>query len=266
MALEFISLASGSNGNCHLVKTEKTAILIDAGMTGKYIKNALADLGMCLADIDAVIVTHEHQDHVNALGIIARQSNIIMYITEPTFLASLAIIGKVDRTRVEFISNNQSFNIGDILIKPHAISHDAVDPVCYLLEHQEKSVAIVTDLGQVDDDLRSHLEPAELILLEANHDYQMLMEGIYPYPLKQRVLSPLGHLSNEQSGQFAAELMAAGHLKILILGHLSGENNKAELAYNTVAEHLSAAGFTEGEDYILDIAYRGFSGNLYRLG
>ncbi len=265
MGLEFISLASGSNGNCHLLISDKTKILVDAGMTGKYIAKSLAHLGLELGDIDAVLISHEHQDHINALGVIARRAGLDIYITEKTFHAAKNVIGKISLEQVHFIENNQPFMLGDIAVKPIPISHDAVDPVCYVLG-QENKVAIVTDLGEVSDELLAELKTVELLLLEANHDYQMLINGVYPYPLKQRVLSDLGHLSNDACAEVALEIMAAGKLKVLILGHLSGENNRPDCAYHTVENKLLSAGYQVGRDYLLDISYRSFCGKLYRLG
>ena len=201
--MELCSIASGSSGNCICVGSDDCHVLIDAGISGKRIENGLNSMDLKTADMQGILITHEHIDHIAGLGVIARRYGIPMYATGGTVDAILHTksVGKIDEALFQVIEPEREFMIGDLTIEPVSISHDAADPVAYKIRQQEKNVAVMTDLGTYDDHIVEKLQNVDVLLLEANHDVRMLQAGAYPYPLKQRILGDKGHLSNERSGQ-----------------------------------------------------------------
>lgn len=233
--LELCAIASGSSGNSICVGSDHTHVLIDAGVSGKRIENGLNELDLKTSDMQGILVTHEHIDHIAGLGVLARRYGIPIFATEKTVNAILHTksVGKIDEELFQVIKPGKRFSIGELVIHPISISHDAADPVAYKVMHEDKSVAVVTDLGNYNQAIIDELQGLDALLLEANHDVNMLQTGIYPYPLKQRILGDRGHLSNERSGQLLCELLH-DHFGTVILGHLSKENNYEELAYEAV--------------------------------
>ena len=233
--MELCSIASGSSGNCICVGSDSCHVLIDAGISGKRIENGLNSIDLKTADMQGVLITHEHIDHIAGLGVIARRYGIPMYATEGTVDAILHTksVGKIDEELFHVIEPGKEFAIGYLCIEPIHISHDAADPVAYKVKNGEKKAAVMTDLGNYDDSIIEKLKGLDALLLEANHDVRMLQAGSYPYPLKQRILGDRGHLSNERSGQLLGQVLHDG-FKHIVLGHLSKENNIPELAYETV--------------------------------
>ena len=233
--MELCSIASGSSGNCIYVGTEGSHILIDAGISGKRIEEGLNSLELKTADIQGILVTHEHIDHIAGLGVLARRYGIPLYATGGTIEAvkQTKSIGVIEDSLFCVIEPETTFAIGDMTIEPIAISHDAAAPVAYKIRQGEKSAAVMTDLGTYDEKIVQKLKQLDVLLLEANHDVRMLQLGPYPYPLKQRILGNKGHLSNENSGRLLSEVLH-DNFKTVILGHLSKENNYPDLAYETV--------------------------------
>lgn len=254
MALSLAPLFSGSSGNAIFVCSERTKILVDAGLSGKRIEEALASIGENIREIKGILITHEHTDHIQGAGILSRKFNIPIYATEPTWLAGSGKLGNV-HTRFTRIISKTAFYIDDLLIEPYAIPHDAADPVGYCISRGPRKVAVATDLGHFSKQIEYRLHACDLVVLEANHDTQMLSAGRYPYELKQRIRSSHGHLSNEEAADAAVKLAAAGVSSIL-LGHLSKENNFEQLAYRTVTDALLAQGITPGHDISLGLAFR----------
>lgn len=201
--MDLCSIASGSSGNCIYAGTDDCHLLVDAGISGKRIENGLNSIGLKTAEMDGILITHEHSDHIAGLGVVARKYGIPMYGTKETIDAILhtSSVGKVDESLFHPILPDEAFTIGDITVKPFSISHDAANPVAYVMEHDTKKVAVATDLGKYDDYIIDKLQGLDVLLLEANHDIRMLQAGSYPYPLKRRILGERGHLSNEASGQ-----------------------------------------------------------------
>lgn len=228
-------IASGSSGNCIYVGSNNTHVLVDAGISGKKTIAGIESLDISMEDISAILVTHEHRDHTAGLGVLARKFHIPIYATALTNQAIQAAgdLGKIDDTLFHSITADTCFEIGDLHINPIHISHDAVDPVAYRFENNNKSIAVMTDLGIYDDYITKSLQDLDVALIEANHDVNMLQVGPYPYPLKRRILSERGHLSNEASGKLISDILHDG-MKAIYLGHLSHENNMPELAYETV--------------------------------
>lgn len=256
--MELCSIASGSSGNCIYAGSQNSHILIDAGISGKRIEAGLNSLGLKTAEMQALLVTHEHSDHIAGLGVIARRYGIPIYATTKTIEAiqQSSSVGKVDENLFHPIEADVSFTIGDITIEPVSISHDAADPVAYLMKQPDKKMAVITDLGKYDDYLVDKLQDLDVLLLEANHDIHMLEVGSYPYPLKQRILGERGHLSNESSGQLLGQLLH-DKFRTVILGHLSKENNLAELAYETVRQEVELGDNPyHGNDFPIHVARR----------
>lgn len=233
--MELCSLASGSKGNCICVGTDQVHVLVDAGISGKKIKERLATIGYKVEDMDGILITHEHIDHIAGLGVMARRHHIPIYATADTIEAILQVksVGEIDRDLFHPICAGQEFSIGELQMKSLPISHDAADPVAYRFSDGTHRMAVVTDLGMYTQELVAELQDLDGLLLEANHDINMLQMGSYPYQLKQRILGNRGHLSNELSGQLLCELLHDNFNSVL-LGHLSPENNLPELAYESV--------------------------------
>ena len=258
MNVKFCPLVSGSSGNSTYICNGNTHILIDAGVSCKQIVEHIRQIGVEPEDLDAVFITHEHIDHIAGLGVIARRYGIPMYATGETVDAILhtKTVGKIDEALFQVIESEREFTIGDLTIEPVSISHDAADPVAYKIRQQEKNVAVMTDLGTYDDHIVEKLQNVDVLLLEANHDVRMLQAGAYPYPLKQRILGDKGHLSNERSGQLLGKVLH-DHLKHIVLGHLSKENNYPELAYETVRLEVELGDNPyKGDDFPMFVAKR----------
>ena len=233
--MRLCSIASGSSGNCIYTGTDHTHLLIDTGISKKRIEEGLHDLEIKGEEIDGILITHEHSDHIQGLGVFSRKYEVPIYGTPGTLNAvkkSKSLV-KILPELFREIHTDEPFTLGDVQVEPFAISHDAAEPCGYRMRADGKSVAVATDLGIYDDYIIEHLKDVNAILLEANHDIHMLEVGPYPYPLKQRVMGNKGHLSNELSGRLLCDILH-DNLKSVMLGHLSKENNYAELAYETV--------------------------------
>ncbi len=233
--MRMMSIASGSSGNCIYIGSDTTHILVDAGTTKKRIEEGLKDLGLTGEDLSAILVTHEHSDHISGLGVMHRGYPTPIFSTGGTLeqVGRCKTLGRLSREVFREINEDEAFQIGDLEILPFRISHDAAQPVGYRINCGDKSVAVVTDLGHYNHYLVERLQGLHAVLIESNHDVHMLQAGPYPYPLKRRIMGERGHLSNESCGQFLGEILH-DHLNHIVLGHLSKENNMEELAYETV--------------------------------
>lgn len=256
--MKMMTIASGSSGNCTFVGSDTTSILVDVGITKKRIQEGLSTINVDFKDINGILITHEHSDHIKAIGVISRAYGIPIYSTLDTCkeISNNKSLGDFDLGLLNPIEPDTKFTIGDIDILPHSIWHDAVDPVCYSLYNDGKKVSVATDIGNYDDYLVNGLKDSDALLIESNHDLRMLQVGPYSYDLKRRVMSDRGHLSNEASGRLIKSLLN-DHLKAIFLGHLSKENNYPELAYETVKVELSGNPFTDDvRDFNLQVASR----------
>lgn len=233
--MRLCSIASGSSGNCIYTGSDETHLLVDAGISAKKIEAGLRELQVDGKDIQGLLITHEHSDHIKGVGILARRYGLPIYATEGTIgqMKRMSSLGTIEEGLYHVVRADQKFRIGDVEIEPFRISHDAAEPVAYRFRCGEKSAAVATDMGIYNDYIVEHLKGLDVLLLEANHDIQMLQVGPYPYPLKQRILGERGHLSNESAGQLLCRILH-DDMKKIYLGHLSKENNYAELAYETV--------------------------------
>jgi phosphoribosyl 1,2-cyclic phosphodiesterase len=235
--LKISILASGSSGNSIYVETDTTKLLVDCGLTGKKTEGLLRQINRRPEDLDAILVSHEHSDHIHGVGVMSRKYNLDIYANEKTWQAMGKKLGKI-KTEHKYLFNVDEFKtIGDIDILSFGISHDAVAPQFYAFQKNKKQFVILTDTGYVSDRMRDALRNADAYLIESNHDTSMLRMGKYPWHLKQRILSDKGHLSNED-GALAMTDMIGDKTKRIYLGHLSRENNMKELAYDTVEELL----------------------------
>ncbi|MCM1057672.1 MAG: MBL fold metallo-hydrolase [Firmicutes bacterium] len=238
--MRLCSIASGSSGNCIYVGSEATHLLVDAGISGKRTESGLKELGLTLKEIDGILVTHEHADHINGLGVIVRKYGIPIYATAGTIEAirNTGNLGTLEEELFHEVQEDRKFIIKDLTVNPMHISHDAAQPVGYRISYGEKRVAVCTDLGVYNDYTVECLKGMDALLLEANHDVNMLQVGPYPYYLKQRILSDRGHLSNENSGRLLCRILH-DKLKTVFLGHLSKENNLPELAFESVRMEIN---------------------------
>lgn len=266
--MDFCSIASGSSGNCIYAGSENTAVLIDVGLSGKRIEAGLNCIDRKTSEIDGILITHEHSDHIKGLGVVARKYHIPIYATGGTLRAiqEMGNLGKIDECLFHEIVPDESFMIKDLEIQPFSISHDAAEPVAYRVNHGKQSVGVITDLGEYTDYTVEHLQNLDAVLMEANHDIHMLQVGSYPYYLKQRILGERGHLSNENAGRLLCEILHDG-MKSVFLGHLSQENNFAELAFETVCQEVTMGDNPyRAKDFFISVAKRNEASALVQIG
>lgn len=262
--IKFCSLYSGSSGNSLFISSGNTRLLIEAGLSAKKIIEALRTIGESASELNAILVSHEHSDHIKGAGILSRKFNLPIYASEGTWNAMEQMIGPVlESNRVAF-SSYAPFEIGDIIVTPFPIPHDACEPVGYSFRTAGKKVTIATDIGHISTELLNNFEDSDLLLLESNHDLEMLKMGPYPWPLKKRIAGNNGHLSNDAAGEVVAYMAEKG-TKRFLLGHLSKENNFPELAYQTVYNVVQEKCRASGSDITLDVALRDRIGKVIEL-
>lgn len=247
------SLFSGSSGNATLINDNNTLILLDCGASGKKISQAIESLGFSCADLSAILLTHEHIDHTQGAGILSRRFNLPIYATKGTF--DSVQLGPIRDENIKIISPETPFEIGNILAQPFSISHDAKNPVGYSFDLSIGKFSSLTDTGIITESIYHSVKDSKYLLLESNHDKDMLQFGTYPYPLKQRILSKIGHLSNALASKMAVRMMQNGTERIM-LGHLSNENNTPEIAYKTTENAIMENGGIVGKDILLSVAKR----------
>lgn len=233
-------LASSSSGNATLVATSRTRLLIDAGLSRKETFERLTAIGIAPETLDAILITHEHTDHISGLGPIARKLGIPVYVSR---LTAPAILWGEFTPNLELFQAGSRFPVGDIEVDSFTIPHDAVDPVGFSLHAEGIKISIATDLGYLPDSIRIHLQGSDVLLLESNHDVEMLKVGPYPWSVKQRVMGRMGHLSNDTACGFLRDALDT-RTSTLILGHLSEHNNHPEIVRLMAAQTLEQAGLT----------------------
>ncbi|MBA1433729.1 MBL fold metallo-hydrolase [Bombilactobacillus bombi] len=243
-------LASSSQGNSLFIKTPKQQLLIDAGLSGKKIKNLLTSIGQDITQLDSILVTHEHSDHIRGVGVLARRYGLDVYANQKTWQAMAPKIGQIPPKQKHLLAANTVFNLGGIDVESFSVSHDAIDPQFYNIHYAGKSFVDLTDTGYVSDRMKYIIQNADAILMECNHDLQMLRDGCYPWSLKQRIISDEGHLSNHDGAQALIDVIG-NRTQQVFLGHLSPENNYKTLAHQTVAQILMAADLGVDYDFTL---------------
>ena len=254
--MKFCSLYSGSSGNSIFIASDNTRVLIDAGLAGKKIDEALKHIGEEASSIDGIFITHEHIDHIKGVGVLSRKYDIPIYANHNTWAVMEKNIGKIKERNIRIMDRRSSIAIKDLEIRSFNIPHDAIAPVGYTVSSGGKNASVVTDFGVFTEEIRDNIIDSDIILLESNHDINMLRMGPYPYNLKLRVLGENGHLSNEDCGNAIVSLSKSDKKKQIMLGHLSGTNNHPDLAYQTVVDVLSANGIRPGDDVTLQLASR----------
>lgn len=264
MKTYFMSLSSGSSGNCYCLGTEEHAILIDAGIPVKQIRGYLKDVGIPFERIMAVFVTHDHADHIKALGHLGEKCAVPVYATRETHIGINNNYCMTEKlcSSVHYVEKEVPFQFHEFRITPFEVPHDGTDNVGYKIEVGEKVFCFVTDLGHITDTVSSYILQAQYLVMEANYDEEMLRMGNYPKFLKDRIVSPLGHLSNRTTARFLVENMTP-ELKYIWLCHLSGENNHPEIAYKTVEYELRSVGIIPGRDVQLCALKRTTPSQLY---
>jgi phosphoribosyl 1,2-cyclic phosphodiesterase len=240
--IEVTVLGSGSSGNATLVRSRRAAILIDAGFSLRQIKLRMAAAKFDPADLDAVIVSHEHTDHICGLRVLCKRHRTPVYTSEATHLAGRFEEMGIDG--IESVRAGEEFKVGDIEIKPFSVPHDAADPLGFVIRGNGVALGHVTDLGYAPELTAFHMQGCNILVLESNHDPEMLINGPYPWPIKQRILSRTGHLSNADSAALLARV-ASSELAAVFLAHLSQQNNTPELA---LAAHRDVMNATRGRN------------------
>lgn len=235
--MRFCVLGSGSKGNCTLIESGKTALLIDAGFSGVEIRRRLEKIGRTPEMITAILVTHEHNDHISGVGVFSRRCGVPVYANPATHLAAEGRIGEVSRRR-EF-ATGESFTVNGLQIHPFVVSHDTAEPVGFVVSDGRNTVGYCTDTGRTTRLIAHHLRRCQALILESNHDPRMLRDGPYSLELQQRVRSNLGHLANEDAADFLAGLIH-DELRSVVLAHLSQVNNLPKLALAATREKLVA--------------------------
>lgn len=256
--MRMMSIASGSSGNCIYIGSDNTHILIDAGVSRKKILEGLAAADLSVNDISAVFVTHEHSDHIKGLGVLTRKDKVPVYSTRGTRdgIFEAGTLGELPGELFRVIEPDSDICIDDLQIHAFRVSHDAKEPVAYTVTCGEKKAGVITDLGYYNDYIVNNLTGSQAMLVEANHDVNLLQVGSYPYYLKQRILGNKGHLSNEVSGKLINDLLN-DNVNTVLLGHLSKENNYDKLAFETVRLEIdmSENGY-KAKDFDIEVAKR----------
>ncbi|MBR5227179.1 MAG: MBL fold metallo-hydrolase [Clostridia bacterium] len=261
--LKLYPLFSGSSGNMYLIESEQAKILIDIGVTYKAAIAAFEHININVDEIDGLFITHEHVDHTRGIGRLIKKHNMPLYTTSKTYESLYdKYFSKLEKTP-NFISveYDNPISIKDILIEPFKVSHDAVMPVAYKISSKGKTITIATDLGYVDENIYSKLKLADLSVIEANYDPNLLMYGPYPFSTKMRIQGELGHLSNIDTSKTILNLAKEGK-RNFILGHISNNNNNVEQAIFEVNHTLQQNGFNTNE-FCINIATRDFSDEVY---
>lgn len=265
--LRFICLGSGSNGNSYFLFTDSYGIMIDAGIGIRTLKKRFQSAGLELDRINAILITHDHADHIKSVGTLSNDYSLPVYATEDVHKGigrNFCVSPKLKPELTHYIFKNRSFALNDFQITPFHVPHDSSDNVGYSIKHGETTFCLITDAGHVTGEFGSFIAASDYLVLEANHDENMLRQGPYPPYLKERIMGPYGHLSNKT----AAELLCANltpRLRHVWLCHLSEENNHPDLARYTVEACLQASGCKRGQGLRLDVLRRHSSSEIYDL-
>lgn len=251
--MKFSALASGSSGNCQYIESGEKRILIDAGLSGKAIEANLRAIGVEPNTLDAIFVTHEHNDHVKGVGILARRYGLEVFANENTWLAMERTIKHIDDHKRHVFRSAEPFRYGDLEVFPMPLFHDAVEGCGYVFATEAHKVSILTDTGWVNTSMLEHMAGSDIYYLESNHDLEMLKNGPYPRILKERIASTRGHLSNEHCAELLTSLIKKRGEHV-VLAHLSRENNLPLLAARATRETLAERGIHEGVDFLLEVA------------
>ncbi|KGL38803.1 MBL fold metallo-hydrolase [Listeria newyorkensis] len=244
--LRFSILASGSSGNATLIETADQTILVDCGLSGKKIEHLFSEVGRSMTDVDAILVTHEHVDHIKGLGVLARRYEVPVYANAKTWAAMETSIGEINSAQKFQFDMETVKSFGSLQVESFGVSHDAAEPMFYIFHSGKKKFVMITDTGYVSDRMKGHIANADAYLFESNHDVEMLRMGRYPWNVKRRILGDEGHVSNEDAGIAMSEVIGDA-TKRIYLGHLSKDNNMKDLARMAVSQTLAGEGIIVGE-------------------
>ena len=251
--IKFCSLYSGSSGNCYYINIDGKRILLDVGISLKKIREALEGLDENIENIDAILITHEHSDHIQGLKMLCKKHDINIYMTDKTKIEIQCLVDTINEENIVTFKAGDKFDIGCANIKSVKISHDAIDPVMYTFKDKnDNKISIFTDVGEITDTILENIKGSKLAVIEANYEENLLRLSRYPSYLKKRIMGKYGHLSNEEAGFLAKELVKNGTKKIL-LGHLSKENNTDIIAYQTIQNALNFLKEELGEEIDFDL-------------
>ncbi|MBO9131341.1 MBL fold metallo-hydrolase [Bacillus sp. 165] len=252
MSLHFSVLASGSTGNAVYVGTENQKLLVDAGLSGKNTEALFKQVEINIKDLAGILVTHEHSDHIKGVGIIARKYNLPIYANEKTWAAMEPLIGQVSTDQKFIFPTGTTKAFGDLEVESFGVSHDAAEPMFYAFHHNGKKLTLITDTGYVSDRMKGIIKGSDVFIFESNHDVEMLRMGRYPWSIKRRILSDVGHVSNEDAALAMADVIT-DNTKHIYLAHLSLDNNMKELAKMSVTQVLESKEIAVGQQlYIHD--------------
>ena len=267
MEIRFMSIGSGSCGNCYYLGVDDYGILIDAGIPSKTIRTALKREGIPFESICAIFVTHDHADHIKSLGVLSSKANIPVYATREVHKGinnNYCISKPIDPMYVRYVEKEEKTIFRAFEITPFEVPHDGTDNVGYFIEVGDKKFCIANDLGAITETVAYYVDQAHYLVIESNYEEQMLAMGRYPQFLKDRVAGPTGHLSNQTTSRYIASHLNE-HLKYIWLCHLSEENNHPELAYKTMQMELAQYGIIAGKDIMLTVLKRATQSELFRL-
>ena len=244
--MRFSVLASGSTGNAVYVENDEHSFLIDAGLSGKKMEQLFANIDRDMKNLSGILVTHEHSDHIKGLGVIARKYNIPVYANAKTWTAMDGLVGTIPTDLCFDFDMETVKTFGSLDIQSFAVSHDAADPMFYTFHDNGRKLVVITDTGYVSDRMKGYIAAADAYVFESNHDVSMLQMGKYPWNIKRRILSDVGHVSNEDAAVAMADVVAEKQTQIY-LAHLSKDNNMKDLARMSVEQTLQSCGIITGE-------------------
>ena len=265
--LKFISFGSGSSGNCYYIYNDNEGLMIDAGVGVRTLKKHFRDYGLGLDQVHYLLITHDHADHIKCVGSINHDLHLPVYATEQVHQGidrNYCVTRKVNAADRRVVEPGRTIALGDFMVTPFAVPHDASENVGYKIEVEGIVFVIMTDAGSVTEEMKTFISEANYLVIEANHDVEMLKDGPYPKYLKDRIASPNGHLSNVECGKVLAENITE-QLKHVWLCHLSEENNHPELARKTVEATLRSYGIIPGKDLLLEVLKRKMPSEVYEL-
>ena len=266
--LKFISFGSGSSGNCYYFSAGSEGLLIDAGIGMRTLKKYLHDYNIRLDEIKNILITHDHADHIKAVGVLSADYNMPVYATREVhngITRNYCVHKKIPSENTKVIEKDVRIKVGDFYITPFSVPHDSSGNVGYCIESGDTVFCLMTDVGHVTDEMKKYISMSDYLVLEANYDQEMLRVGNYPQYLKDRIASDRGHLSNTDCGEALAN-NATEKLKKVWLCHLSEENNHPVLAQKTVEQVLRSYGIIAGKDFEVEVLKRKSASEMYELG
>lgn len=243
--MKFSVLASGSTGNSFYIEGKSGKVLVDAGLSGKQVEKLLTEVGADASELDAILITHEHSDHIKGVGVLARRYQLPVYANAKTWEQLDRQLGTLAEDQRKLMEAGETIDFGTMKVESYGISHDAAEPMGFCFHEEDAKVSLTTDLGYVSQRIKDTVRGSDAYIFEANHDVEMLRMGSYPWNTKRRILSDVGHLSNDTAGEALTEILE-GKGETVYLAHLSKENNMTELARLTVKNILEESGLHDG--------------------